>query len=250
MGKGAVVGFGVVMLAIGAALGFALRPADRSAVAEVAGDSPSIGPAADLGESATIAALRERVKSLEAELASRREGKREDKVNFSRPDRQRPGPGRDDFEKFKAENPEAWARMEKEMQRRVAEHREHEGLKAEFVSSVDVSGWSDAARANHEAYLDELSAREELLARMFDGELDEDERRALFDAMRESSMRIRRLQEIERENLLATAVRNVGLSHEDAEELVETIQDVYEATNSGRGGPDGPPPPPPPQEAR
>lgn len=138
MGKGAVVGFGVVMLAIGAVLGFALRPADRSAVAEVAGDSPSIGPAADLGESATIAALRERVKSLEAELAS----------------------------------------------------------------------------------------------------------------MRESSMRIRRLQEIERENLLATAVRNVGLSREDAEELVETIQDVYEATNSGRGGPDGPPPPPPPQEAR
>ena len=65
-----------------------------------------------------------------------------------------------------------------------------------------------------------------------DGILDED-RRALWQEIRQTDERIRELNSSERENLMLETVKKLGFNGGDAMEVVETFQEIIENTDSG-----------------
>ena len=80
---------------------------------------------------------------------------------------------------------------------------------------------------------------------MHNPDLSDEERAELFGEMRENGRAMRRLNQAERDNLLAQTAEAVGLSGDDATELTETIKDIFEATEDSFGMRGGPPPGPP-----
>ena len=246
---------GAVALAAGAVLGYL---GGRTTVAAVpvdddgAADVPRKGGAliAEV-EDAGAAALRARIKELEALLAQAQTAKSEVRIDErpaggwsggrdGRPSREEM---RANFEKWKKENPEEFAKMEKRRQEFMQRRAERAQSKLDFLSSIDTSGMSRKAKETHENLQSLIAQREELEAQMHGEEVTDDQRDEIFRQMRETDRAIREAGEQERENLLRQTAEALGFSGAEATEIVDTVSEIYEATSSGFGrGPGGPPP--------
>lgn len=202
-------------------------------------------------EDAGVAALRARIKELEARLAQAQTAKSEVRID-ERPEGERLG-GRDgrpsreemraNFEKWKKENPEEFAKMEKRRQEFMQRRAERAQSKLDFLSSIDTSGMSRKAKETHENLQSLIAQREELEAQMHGEEVTDDQRDEIFRQMRETDHAIREASEQERENLLRQTAEALGFSGAEATEIVDTVSEIYEATSNGFGrGPGGPPP--------
>ena len=241
----------ITLFALGALAGTFLAPSGTRTLLSAeneAQESTTSSPISDAGSAATIASLRARIAELESALSAQgnvrdadtpvREG-----ASAQGKDSRRMGPpSREEMKKWEAEHPEEAAKMKKEMEKRMAEHKEREAARRDFISSVDTSSWSYSAKKNHSSYLAAKEKQEELMEQMHNPDLTDDERDSIFQQMRENGQSLRSMADTERENLLSTAVENSGITGDAAEELISTIQDVYEATQQqgGRGGPGGP----------
>ena len=151
---------------------------------------------------------------------------------------------RANFEKWKAENPEEFARMEKRRQEFMQRRAERAQSKIDFLSSVDTSGMSPAAKETHESLQTLIAQREELEAQVFAEGTTDDQREEIFRQMRETDRAIRETNAQERANLLQQTAEALGFSGAEATEIVDTIGEIYEATSDwggrGPGGPGGP----------
>ena len=198
---------------------------------------------ADKGDQATIAALRKEVAALKKALVERNAKAAEmpakdataEKV-ASQPQNRPPNP-REWLENLKRTDPARYTQMTNRFaqwrQRRAVEARS----KIDFLSSIDTSRMSAAARKTHGRLQELIAQREEIEARLHQSEQISDEQRdALMKEMRQTNDDIRRLNGEERDNLLAEVSRNLGFEGDEANDFAATIQEVIEATDNGWGG--------------
>jgi hypothetical protein len=229
-----------ITLVAGAAIGYCLAPSSPAPAPEPEGKVVSRRPSADDdGERASNRALRARIRELESMLAKQgvEVEKREDE-----PRREGPSPRARDFrsemERMMKENPERYAQMTNGMAQARQRRLDQVQSKIDFLSSVDTSKMSPEARKTHESLQDMIAKREELEDKMRGAmNMTGDERRAVFEEMRETDGAIRELNRAERENLLVTTAETLGFHGDEATEFVDTIKGIYRSTeNAGRGG--------------
>ena len=248
---------GAALLA-GAAIGFCLAPEEKNRKVEGETESPAKAMIADRGDEASVAALRARVKALEAELAKARAqapiadmsavNAQEREEVAVRDEGQRNGAERfrAEMERLKNEEPERYREIVANIEnfrRRAAERRQ---AKIDYLSSIDTAGMSEKAKAVHETLKAALARRTAIDAELGAEDLSDERREELMGQMRDAERQIRRLNRAERANLLGTIAAAVGMEGDAATEFVEAVGDVIKATDSGFGGHHGPPPPPPP----
>lgn len=240
-------------LVAGTALGYFLAPGDGSA-AVPEDDAPAAKPMiGDVGEAATIRSLRARIRDLERQLGSPREhGHEGEKIRTE----ERPQPAqtnanvftshRDFVEKMKKNDPKRYAQMTNDMARWRTERFNRAASRIDTLAAIDTSRWPQESKELHEEYQDLLVRREELQDALSPEFGTDEERRAAGEEMREVWRRMREIEGFERETLLKESVRAAGLKGEALEEVVDSIQTVYEMTTDfmpprpprvgGRGG--------------
>lgn len=183
---------------------------------------------------AAVKALRARIRDLERRLAEsdRNEEPSREEQNVAHVETPQPVNWRDRMEKMKTDDPQRY----QEITNRVARFRMHRARQAaskmEFLSSIDVSGMSAAAKRTHEELQQAIVDREELEIKLHDADLSDEERGALFAKMRETDGRLRRLNAAERDNLLLETAKGLGFGGAEAKEISATIKDVIDATSS------------------
>ena len=232
---------------LGAAIGYCFAPVPPEPVpggkAEVSTNAP---PAVDEGDKSSIRALRARVRELEDLLAKKgvevERMKEEESGRAAR--RERRFDPRENMERLKKEDPARYAQITNGMAQFRMRRLERAQHKMDILGSVDTSRMSAEARRTHEALQDAIERREALEDRMRNFmDMTDDERRSTFEEMHETNRKIRELNAAERDTLLAQTAEMLGFEGESAEEIVETIKDIYEATETdhvfGPGGPGG-----------
>jgi len=213
----------------------------------------------DKGDEASLMALRARISELERLLAERGEtpSSTEKKIEGDDAGQRakgeegaRRGPPtaaemRERMARFEKEDPQRFAQMTNHFAQMRRRRSERAAMKIDFLSSIDTSDMDDAAREAHAEYQDLIARRDILEERIHNPDLTDEERAELFGEMRENDHAMRRLSQVERDNLLAQTAAIIGLTGDDAVELAETIKDIIEVTDGSSGMRGGPPPPPP-----
>ena len=239
-------------LLVGVAIGYFTKPSDspQVAVAEVRAAKKAV---TNVGDEASVRALRHRIVELEKMLAEK-DGKTEIAISNAvaeavknRPPEPPRGNWRERMEEMKKNDPERYTQMTNRFANWRRNRAEQARNKIDFLSSVDTSHMSKGARKTHEALQDLIAKREELEQRLHQPDLTDDERNKLMRELWSSHHELQRLNGEERRNLIDEAARNMGFEGEDAKEVSATIREVIEATDSGwgggrHGGHRGPPP--------
>ena len=248
---------GAALLA-GAAIGYCVAPREAlPPAADGVAEAKAPAPIPDGGAEASVKALRERVKSLERELAELRSAgsdavELEDAAEAGRDEARVEGPRngaerfRAEMERLKQEEPERYRQIVTNIEnfrRRAAEHRQ---AKIDYLSTIDTTEMSEPAKAVHETLKAALARRTALDAELGAEDLSDERREELMGQLRDAEHEIRRLNRAERANLLGSVAAAVGMEGDAAKEF----SDVIEATDSGFGGHHGPPPPGPPPGVR
>ncbi len=238
----------VISLLAGAAVGYCLGPTAESTVAAKEETPPKTAVSEarpDEASAKEVRVLRSRIKELEGMLAKQGVEVEKTKEDESARRERRDGPRdfRADMERLRKEEPERYAQITNSMAQFRRRRLERAQTKMDFLSSIDTSGMSPEARKVHadlQAMIVEREALEERMRNFMD--MSEEQRRAAFDEMREIDGRIRELNRAERDNLLAQTAEALGFQGDDADEIVNTVKGIYDATDSGWGwgGPGGP----------
>jgi len=245
-------------LLAGVAIGYVAKP-ERSAAAEPPSEADRAVAAlfADYGEEATIASLRSRISELERMLAEKESAKGGEEQKVEEEDRprrrdERRGPPsmeemRERFARMEREDPVRYAQMTNHFARMRQMRIERAQSKIEFLSSVDTSRMSSSAKRTHDDLQDLIARREELEAELHNPDIEEEDRRRIFEEMRRTDHEMRELNAVERDNLISQVALSMGLGEDDAVEVSETIKDILDVTD-GQMQQMPPPPGPPPAE--
>lgn len=238
-------------LITGVAIGYFAKP-DRAVEREPDDTAVLTALFSDRGEEASIAALRARVSELEGLLAVKgingTEGDKSGEAeSVPRADEGRRGPPsaaeiRERFARMEKEDPVRFSQMTNFFASMRRQRLERAQSKLDFLASVDTSRMNASAKSTHDELQELIASREELEDRMFNPDLSDDERRQLFEEMRETDMAIRELNGDERNNLIAQMLDGLGLEPEEAAEVGVTINSIIDATSGGREMRGGPPP--------
>ena len=209
-------------------------------------------PPADKGEAASVKALRARIAELEKLLADARAkppANEAEKVASQGAPRPPNGGGpREWLENIRKADPGRFAQMTNRFAQFRRRRLERQQRNLDFLASVDTTHMSAAAKKTHAALQDAIARREEIEEKMHDEGLSDAERRELFGQMRDADRELRGLRRAERDNLFEATANTLGFEGEDAKEIVDTLKEVVEATESSwrqMGPPPGNPPPPP-----
>ena len=237
-------------LIAGVAIGYFAAPSGEKASAPSQDDGGYVAKSAisDEGDAAALAALRARVKELEAQLAGDREEELVlisnvvDRVRGDRRGRGGQNPG-EWLEALQKTDPARYTQMTNRFAQWRNERLNRQQSKLDFLASIDTSHMSASARKTHERLQDLIVRREEIEDEMHaDPNMSWEARGQVFARMREVDEEIHRLNGEERKTLLNETARELGLGKDDAAALSETIEDILSATDSnpfgrrGRGG--------------
>lgn len=231
----------VALLLVGGALGYLIAKPSGEAARPVEKKAPAVKKAIDdKGEEASIKALRARVRDLEEQLAKRAAEPAETNALAAAV----PPPGadgrhegfRERMERMKTEEPERYAQMTNRFAQWRQRRAEQQKARMDFLSSIDTSRMSAAARGVHESLQKFTAQREELEQQMQNEDLTDEERHALWGQMHETNRQIMSLNGVERKNLIEETARNLGFEGQDVKEISSTMQEIIEATDSGFGG--------------
>lgn len=244
--KSSTIVASAVALAVGGALGFVLKPSAPEPAAKESGEVAA--PKAQIAsvDDASVKALRARVKELEKMLAEK-QGAGE------KTEERRGGPAagegaarwpngeelRANIEKWKKENPEEYARLDKMRQDFMQRRAERTKSRLDFLASVDTSRMSKEDRETHTRLQELIAKRENLEKRMNESLLDmsNEDRGEFFREMGETSREINELNEKERGVLFKGLANELGIQGEEANAVSETVQGILDATrNDGFGG--------------
>ena len=110
----------------------------------------------------------------------------------------------------------------------------------DILASADTAHMTAKQRQVHEDYINLLARIDELGEQLNPlADVTEEQRKAAGQEMRESWHKLHELQRIERDTLLTQTANALGFRGRKAQEVVEGIKQVYEATGGGpwgRGG--------------
>lgn len=241
-------------LLTGVAIGYLAKPDPKVSETDAEIEEAVAVLFSDRGEESSITALRARIAELEGLLASRdgspaavqKVGEPAAGEPYRRGEGRRSPPTaeemRERFARMEKEDPARFAQMTNQFAQMRQRRIDRAQSKIDFFASVDTSRMSASAKKTHEDLQSLIARREEIEEQMFNLDIGEDERRHVFQEMRETDEAIRELSMTERENLLTQMAEALGLGAEEAAEMNTTISEILEATNSR---PDFPGPPPP-----
>ena len=242
-----------IALLAGVALGFCfgVTTSTTPEQAKTAREKTVKRPLADAGEAASVKALRARIAELERQLAGMKAKQPTNEVEkIAAQDSPRPPRGggpREWMENMKKNDPERYAQMTNRFEQFRRRRAERQQRNLDFLSSVDTSRMSASAKKTHAALQEAIALREQLEAKIHQEGLSDAERLALFEQMRESEHELRSLRRAERDNLFEATANTLGFEGDDAKEIVDTLKEVVESTESSwrhMGPPPGNPPPP------
>jgi len=242
-----------IALLAGVALGFCFGVTSSTTPEQASGERENAAkrPLADAGEAASVRALRARIAELERQLSDmkskRPTGEVEKVAAQDGPRPPRGGGPREWLENMKTNNPVRYAQMTNRFEQFRRRRAERQQRNLDFLSSVDTSRMSASGKKTHAALQEAIARREEIEEKMHQEDLSDDERRALFEQMRESEHELRSLRRAERDNLFEATANTLGFEGDDAKEIVDTLKEVIESTESSwrhMGPPPGSPPPP------
>ena len=183
--------------------------------------------------------LRRRVRELEAEKTqAQTPGESASEERVENPEPPRMGRGSDWLANLKVENPERYQQVTNGMARWRSERAAQAKSRIDFLSSVDTSRMPRQARETHERLQALYVERENLQASLDDmmmggGEVSGEDRRKLFEQMRETTQAINELSVQERENLIKQTAETLGFKGEDVGEIAATIKGIIDATEVG-----------------
>lgn len=247
LGNKAYVGMALIA---SAALGYCLHPAAENTI-DMKAQTVKEHPAAVLsnkGNDAKVTALRLQVQNLEARLADSQKIEEAAlsnaiaRVMAQRSDRPPPGiQGRERLDELKKRNPEHFAQVTNRLAKMHQERKIRQEARTSFLSSVNTSNMSAQDKDTHDEYQQLLARREALEEQMHQSDITDDMRHELMDEIREVDQQMRTLGESERKVLLGEVAQAIGMKGDAAAELVQTVNDVFDATDAG-SGPPGPPP--------
>ena len=199
-------------------------------------------PVADVGDAASVKALRRRVTELERLLAEKA-AKEEIAISNavaeaakSRPSEPPRGNWRERMEELKKNDPERYTQMTNRFENWRRNRAEQAQNKIDFLSSVDTSHMSAGAKKTHAALQELIAKREETEAELQRQDLSDEERGNMMRELWSTHREFQRLNREERKNLLNETARALGFEGEDAREVTATIQEVIKATDAGWGG--------------
>ena len=242
-----------IALLAGVALGFCsgVTTSTTPEQAKAEREKAAKRPLADAGEAASVKALRARIAELERMLADAKAKQPTNEVEkIAAQDGPRPPRGggpREWLENMKKNDPVRYAQMTNRFEQFRRRRAERQQRNLDFLSSVDTSRMSASGKKTHAALQEAIALREQLEAKMHQEDLSEAERRAVFEQMRESEHELRSLRRAERDNLFEATANTLGFEGDDAKEIVDTLREVVESTESSwrhMGPPPGSPPPP------
>jgi hypothetical protein len=235
---------GVALIA-GVAIGYFAKP-ERAP--EIDDEMEEVVEAlfSDRGEESSVAALRARVSELERQLAIR-DGSPDDTQKIGVPGEGEPfgrGEGRkgpptademrERFARMEKEDPVRFSQMTNHFSQMRQRRIDRAQARIDFLASVDTSRMSASAKKTHESLQDLIARREEIEEQMFRLDIDDDERRQIFQEMRETDQAMHELNMAERENLLSQMAEAIGLGADEAAEVNATIAEIIEATDFPR----------------
>lgn len=197
----------------------------------------------DRGESASINALRHRIAELEKQLAAAGAAAEDGSAastNLVAVENRPRGDPQQWLENLKQKDPERYTQMTNRFAQWRLRRNERAQRTMEFLASVDTSRWNDKQRQTHEDLQDMIVRKDELDEQMQSPDLTPIERKQLFDEMRETDKELRQLNNRERRALIEATARAAGLK-KNVGQVVNTIQEVIQATDGGGHG-FGPPP--------
>ncbi len=256
-------------LVCGALLGYFVRPAAPERPSEAVAERPARKTTRATGRDETVARLRARIQKLERELAAK------DAAPAAPQEAARPAPAkappdggargerrgppspeemRAHMEEIRKTDPARYASMTSHSARVRTRQLARAQGKLDILASVDTTRLSTQQRRVHEQYQDLIARQENLrtvaFAPLDDASVTDEQRTAAHAEMREVGQQLRDLAHQERETLLDQTARAFGITGDAAQDLVETVRAVYQATEAwggrggpGPGGPGGPPPP-------
>ena len=248
----------VIVLLVGVCVGFCSgvtgsgpdgesRPPERPA--------PERRPPADVGEGASVKALRARIAQLERQLAAAQAKATATPTNEVAVATQQGGPWqmrgnpREWMENLKKADPERFIQMTNRFAQFRRRRLERQQRNLDFLASVDTSHMSASAKRTHAALQKAIARREEIEEKIHQENLSDEERQKLWGQMMEAEHELRGLRRAERNNLFEATANALGFEGEDAKEIVGTLREVVESTESswrhmgppGGGRPNRPP---------
>ena len=241
-------------LGLGAAAGHLLKSAPQQA--DAASETPPAersvrAPAEDVGERASVRALRRRVRELEARLAQQGAATGgtavTNAVTEARPEGDWVRRGMERMERMKVEDPERYAEITNRMARFRQDRLERAQRRLDFFAAIDTSRMSAADKVTHDRLQAAIARREEIESRLHQEGLSVEDREDLMQEMHASERQLRQLNGRERDNLIRQTAESLGFQGNDATLLVETINDIIRNTDNfhaghgpgGRRGPEG-----------
>ena len=229
-------------LAAGAAIGWFAKPGGEHAP-DASAESAKAKKTAERPATNSEKALLARIKELELALARKNRVATAVPVNAQEAraeGRRRRGEGsfgermREEIERMKKEEPERYAAMTNRIARDERRRAERTVGKLDFLSSIDTSRMTPEGKAVHAKLQELIARREEFDQRRHSlPDMEESARRRYFEEMRQTDREIRRLSLQERDNLLRQTTDALGFSGGAADEIIETVKEIYEATEGG-----------------
>ena len=230
----------VAALSLSAAAGYYARTVAGGAITST-GPEPIVAECRkaidDNGEKASVKVLRARIAELESQLSKLKAERTSEAVAVASvppaaPQRHESHSER--MERMKKEDPQRYAQMTNRFASWRRQRAETARSRIDFLSSIDTSKMSKSARAVHTQLQRLVVEREELEANLHQEGLSDEDRHRLFGELRRTGAKMHELSMKERDNLLAETARNLGFEGEDSAEIVTTVKEIIEATDSGR----------------
>lgn len=259
-----------VALVCGALLGYLVRPAASERPSEAPTEQRPVRKTTRVTDhDETVARLRARIQKLERELAAKNAPAAPQEAQSAPAETQTPlvpstrgerrGPPspeemRAHMEEIRKNDPARYTWMTNHSARVRTRQLARAQGKLDILASVDTTRLSTRQKRVHEQYQDLIARQEDLRTMAFapldDASVTDEQRAAAHTEMREVGQQLHNLAHQERETLLDQTARAFGLTGDAAQDLVETVKAVYQATEAwggrgpgpGPGGPGGPPP--------
>ena len=144
-------------------------------------------------------------------------------------------------EKLRQENPQEYARIEDERRQRRQEMANMTSDRLEFLKSLPTEGLSDEYLQNHQAVIERLTLFDQAMAAI-SANPDSEQSRTLRRQLFENSRGMGEMMQKERTVLLNDLAYEIGYRGPQAQQLVDYVNYVQEATSAphphgfGRGG--------------
>jgi transketolase len=181
------------------------------------------------------------------ELAEELEAKEEQiaalKEQLAQVPTNRPPRSREDWqqrmEQWQKENPEEFQRMQEEREQRRQELAQRTTDRFKFFSEIPTEGLSEEYLVNHQTLLDRMQFMNEAMAQIA-ADPDSDASQQLRRDMRENLRGTHEMLEMEKEVLVNDLLTGVGISDQQATEVMDYMDYIDEMTSMGgffgRGG--------------